>query len=101
MFTLVVDSTWCWGKGFHNGDEQEHIISEAMHKITDLSQDNIQNTKNYVKNPNREKITESLANPLLMRDYRENKKSSQPFFSIAPTASLNPNYCASSFIEKN
>jgi len=53
-----------------------------------------------VKIPNREKIMESLANPLLLRDYRENKRTSQLLFIIAITASFNPDYCASPFIEK-
>jgi len=26
-----------WGKGFHDGDEQEQMRSETMHKIADLS----------------------------------------------------------------
>ena len=36
----------CWGKGFHDGDEQEQkqIRSEMMHKITYLSQDNTHRT---------------------------------------------------------
>jgi len=53
-----------------------------------------------VKNPNRKKTTELLTNPLLSRDYREKKKTSQLLVTIALTASINPNYCAYLFIEQ-
>ena len=51
--------------------------------------------------PKTGKITESLANPLLSRDYREiKKKTSQPLFTIAlGFHHLFPNY-DTSFIEK-
>ena len=73
-----------------------------MYKIADLSHDNTHRiTKFTWKIQTRKKIIESLANPLLSRDYKEKKKTSQSLFTIALTVSLNPNYCASSFIEKS
>jgi len=39
--------TSCWGKGFHDGDRQEQIRSETMHKIADLSQDNTHRTPEF------------------------------------------------------
>ena len=66
-----------------------------------LSQDNIHKTPEFTwKTQTTKKITESLTNPLLLRDYKEKKKISQMLFTITLTTSLKLNYCASSFIEK-
>ena len=58
------------------------------------------NTIIYVKNPNR-KNHGVACKSTISSDYREKKKISQSLFTIVLTTSLNPNYCASPFIEKN
>jgi len=73
--------------------------SKAIHKITDLSQDNTQNIRNYMKNSNRKKNQGVLAN-LLLRGYWEKKKTSQPLFSLTFKTLLNSNYYAPPYIEK-
>ena len=67
-----------------------------MHKIINLYTEH----QNLREKPKQGKITESLANLQLSRDYRE-KKTSHPLFAITIiTSLLNPNYCTSPFIEK-
>ena len=74
--------------------------SETMHKITFYYKIIHIEHQSLRGKPKQGIITESLSNPQLSRDYIEKKKTLEPFFTKTLTASLNPIYCTSPFIEK-
>ena len=61
----------------NRSDQKREVRSQIYQKTTHREHQKL------VKNSKQGKITESLTNPLLSRDYREiKKKTSQPLFTI-------------------
>ena len=81
----------CWDKGFHDDDEQEQSDQKKVAR-SQIYQKTIQREyQKLCENPKQVKITESLTNPLLSRDYREiKKKISQLLFTITRFSSPTP-----------
>jgi len=70
--------TSCWGEGFHDGDEQEQIRLETMHKITNLFQDNTHRTPEITWKTQIEKNHRVNRESIIIENYKEKKKTLQP-----------------------